>query len=78
MSIENYRCPHCNLMWQKLKVSKIPAEYQPIGVATPITVSCVVYSCQSPTCGKAISIQADPIQQRNDIAAAVVAKIKGY
>ena len=48
MSIETYRCPHCNLL------------------------------CQSPTCGKAISIQADPVQQRNDIAAAVVAKIKGY
>ena len=78
MSIENYRCPHCNLMWQKLKISKIPAEYQPIGAATSITVSCLVYSCQNPTCGKAISIQADPVQQKNDIAAAVVAKIKGY
>ena len=78
MSIEMYRCPHCNFLGQKLRISKIPAEYQPIGAATPITVSCVVYSCQSPTCGKAISIQADPVQQRNDIAAAVVTKIKGY
>ena len=79
MSLELIRCPHCNLMMSKLKINKIPAVYLPAGTNTPIMISSVVYSCSVPACGKVISIQADPIQQKNDIANAVAMKLRsGY
>ena len=78
MSLELIRCPHCNLMISKLRINKLPAEYLPVGASDPIVISSVVYSCSLPACGKPISIQADPIQQRNDIANAVAMKMRGY
>ena len=78
MSLELIRCPHCNLFINKLKINKLPAEYLPAGAGTPIIISSVVYSCSHPQCGKVISIQADPIQQKNDTVNAVAMKMRGY
>jgi len=78
MPLELIRCPHCNLMMGKLKINKIPAEYLLAGTnAQIVVISSVVYSCSLPACGKVISIQADPIQQRNDTATAVAMTLRG-
>lgn len=68
---ETSKCPHCGLPINKIKANQMNAEYLVHGMHTSDKRNCWVFSCPMPACGKIISIQHDPISQRNEMATAI-------
>jgi hypothetical protein len=65
------KCPHCSQLITKLKVVPMEAEYSQAGSLRVDSRKCWVYICPSVTCGKILSIQYDPIAQRDETAVVV-------
>jgi len=68
---EYSKCPHCGASISKLKANQMPAEYKESGMINTDSRNCWVYSCPQMSCGKIISVQHDPIEQRNALAKAI-------
>lgn len=82
MMAEVSKCPHCDKFIGKLRVSQMSAEYNASGMHNADSRNCWVFSCPLPACGKIISVQHDPIQQRDALGRAiadfVVSRIRGH
>jgi predicted DCC family thiol-disulfide oxidoreductase YuxK len=68
---EYSKCPYCGNSINKLKANQMPAEYRVVGMHNTDSRNCWVFSCPHMSCGKIISVQHDPIQQRISLAQAI-------
>lgn len=71
---EYSKCPHCGLSISKLKLNRMPAEYNEPKMQ-PHVNDCMVFSCPHGACGKVIFIQYAYMELARLIADAVLKKM---